>query len=65
MAHTSIPPLSAAAHYAAGMMFWEGRAKSLQALVDAQDQRIKELEALIAASPPDQPTEPQSDPAAV
>ena len=60
----TIPPLSAAAHYAAGMQFWESRAKSLQALVDVQDQRIRELEALHAASLPDQPTQSETDPAA-
>lgn len=61
----TIPPLSAAAHFHAGMQFWEGRAKSLQALVDAQDAEITRLRELLAAhESPEQPTEPQAEPAA-
>lgn len=42
-----ISPQSAASHYFFGMQFWENRAKSLQNLVDAQEQRILELEKII------------------
>lgn len=61
----TIPPLSAAAHYLAGMQMWEGRAKSLQALVDAQDAEITQLRGLLEAyEPPEQPDEPEVEPAA-
>ena len=64
MANT-IPPLSAAAHYMAGMQMWEGRAKSLQALVDAQDAEINQLrERLAVHEPPDAPAPNEPDPAA-
>jgi hypothetical protein len=47
------------------MQMWEGRAKSLQALVDAQDAEITRLRELLAAhEPPEQSAEPQAEPAA-
>ncbi len=61
----TIPPLSAAAHYLAGMQMWEARAKSLQALVDAQDAEITRLrERLAVYEPPEPDAEQQSQPVA-
>ncbi|WMT90170.1 hypothetical protein [Pelagibacterium sp. H642] len=61
----TISPLSAAAHYLAGMQMWEARAKSLQALVDAQDAEITRLrEQLAVYEPPEPDTEQQAQPAA-
>lgn len=45
--------MSAAAHYLAGMQMWEGRAKSLQSLVDSQDAEIGALRARLAEYEPE------------
>lgn len=60
----SIAPLSAAIHYSTSARFWESRAKTLQALVDAQDAEITRLRERLAVHEPPEQAEPEADPAA-